>query len=88
MSSSNNFVRPITLLRSDPRTVPQPFVKNGDQESIQTSTFGPPSAVGRRPSGYFEFKHTKIMLTAITKRPFSDDPKYQHLQLVTAVKDV
>jgi hypothetical protein len=56
-------------------------------ESIQTSTFGPPSAVGRRPSGYFEFKDTNIMLTAVTKRPFSDGPKYQHLQLVTAVSN-
>jgi hypothetical protein len=42
--------------------------------SIQTSTFGPPSAIGRRPSGYFEFKHTNIMLMAVTKRPFSDGP--------------
>jgi hypothetical protein len=48
---------------------------------IQTSTFGPPSAIGRRPSGYFEFKHTNIMLMAVTKRPLSDGPKYQHLQL-------
>jgi hypothetical protein len=42
--------------------------------SIQTSTFGLLSAVGRRPSGYFEFKHTNIMLMAVTKRPFSDGP--------------
>jgi hypothetical protein len=55
--------------------------------SIQTSTFGPPSAIGRRPSGYFEFKHTNIMLMVITKQPFSDDSKYQHLQLVTAVSN-
>jgi hypothetical protein len=31
-------------------------------------------------SGYFEFKHANIMLTAVTKRQFSDGPKYQHLQ--------
>jgi hypothetical protein len=55
--------------------------------SIQTSTFGPPSAVGRGLSGYFEFKHTNIMLMAITKRPFSDGPKYQHLQIVMAVSN-
>jgi hypothetical protein len=58
-----------------------------DKGSIQTSTFGLPSAIGRQPSGYFEFKHTNIMLTAITKRPFSDAPKYQHLQLVTAISN-
>jgi hypothetical protein len=57
------------------------------QGSIPTSTFGLPSAVGPRPSGYFEFKHTNIMLTAVTKRPFSDGPKYQHLQFVTAVSN-
>jgi hypothetical protein len=39
------------------------------------------TAVSRRPSGYFEFKHTNIMLTAVTKWPFSDGRKYQHLQL-------
>jgi hypothetical protein len=46
-----------------------------------------PSAIGHRPSGYFEFKHTNIMLMAVTKWPFSDGPKYQHLQLVTAVSN-
>jgi hypothetical protein len=59
----------------------------GVQGSIQTSTFGPPSAVGRQLSGYFEFKHTNIMLTAVTKWLFSDGPKYQHLQLVIAISN-
>jgi hypothetical protein len=46
--------------------------------------------MGRQPSGYFEFKHTNIMLTAVTKWLFSDGPKYQHLQLAvcqTAIND-